>query len=210
MLLDWYVGLITRPIVTLREIARERPVGLGFLTVLIVVAANGLISFGLGINPETFEPFSDEEVSIGLGVAIIGALLFVGYVAVLLGFFSVIIHLISKLFGGDGAYRGILAGLMFLSILSLIPVVPNLLDVLVRGDDDSSVFAAIGTVAGLAVAVWSIILTVILIRENYQIGAGMAVLSAIASFIATVIVGTILFFALLIIWVALIIALSLV
>ena len=208
MLLSTYIGLIVRPIHTIQQIVEDRPVGLGLLTLLIVAIANGIVTFGLGIDTSTFEEFADEEINIGLGFIIIGTLLFVAFVAVELGFFSLIVHLISKLFGGDGAYTGILAGLMMLSVLNLIPVVPSLIDALVRGEDGSSAFEAIAGVVSLVVAVWSIVLAILLIRENYRISTGMAVLSGIASFFAAIVVGVILFILLIIVLVALVVALG--
>lgn len=208
MLLSTYIGLIVRPVHTLRQIADEQPVGLGLLTLLIVAILNGIVSFGLGLDTEVFESFSDEEINIGLGFVVIGTLLFVAFVAVELGFFSLIVHLISKLFGGDGAYMGMLAGLMMLSVLSLIPLVPSLLDVLARGEDEASAFQAIAGVVSLVVFVWTIVLAILLIRENYRLSTGMAVLSGIASFFAAIVVGVILFILLIIVLVAIVVGLG--
>ena len=213
MLLSTYIGLIVRPIHTIQQIVQDRPVGLGLLTLLIVAIANGIVTFGLGIDTSTFEEFADEEINIGLGFIIIGTLLFVAYIVVSLGFFSLIVHLISKLFGGDGAYTGMLAGLMMLSILSLIPIVPSLLDVLATGvgeaaEGESSPFETISAVVSLVVFVWTIILGIILIRENYRLTTGMAVLSGIASFFASIVVSVILFILLLIVFIALVVGLG--
>ncbi len=208
MLLSTYIGLIVRPVHTLQQIVNDRPVGLGLLTLLIVAIANGIVTFGLGIDTSAFEEFSDEEITIGAGFIVIGTLLFVAFVAVELGFFSLIVHLISKLFGGDGAYTGMLAGLMMLSVLSLIPVVPSLIDVLARGEDESSAFEAIATVVSLVVAVWSIVLAILLIRENYRLTTGMAVLSGIASVIAASIVAIVLFILLIIVLVVIVVGLG--
>ncbi len=208
MLLSTYIGLIVRPVHTIQQIVDERPVGLGLLTLLIVAILNGVVSFGLGLDTATFEEFADEEINIGVGFVVIGTLLFVAFVVVELGFFSLIVHLISKLFGGDGAYTGMLAGLMMLSILSLIPVVPSLLDVLVRGEDGSSAFEAIAGVVSLVVLVWTIVLAILLIRENYRISTGIAVLSGIASFFAAIVVGVILFILLIIVLVAIVVGLG--
>ncbi len=213
MLLSTYIGLIVRPVHTLQQIVADRPVGLGLLTLLIVAILNGVVSFGLGFDTAALEEFSDEEITIGAGFVIIGTILFVAFVVVELGFFSLIVHLISKLFGGDGAYTGMLAGLMMLSILSLIPVVPGLLDALATGvgeaaEGESSPFEAIGVVVSIAVAVWSVILGIILIRENYRLSTGMAVLSGIASVIAAAIVAIILFILLIIVLVAIVLGLG--
>ena len=208
MLLNWYIGLILRPIETIREIVAERPVGLGLVTLLIVFIANGIVSFGFGVDPDTFETFTDEEIEIGPAVAIIGAILFVVFVSFATGVSALIVHLISKLFGGDGAFTGLLSGLLLLSILSLIPVVPGLLDVVVRGEDDSSVFASIAGVVSLAVGIWTLILAILLIRENYQLSTLLAVLSGIASFLVSIFVGIIVLIMLIAIWVTLIIALG--
>ncbi|MYD35447.1 MAG: hypothetical protein F4X20_00245 [Dehalococcoidia bacterium] len=213
MLLSTYIGLIVRPVHTIQQIVDDRPLGLGLLTLLIVAIANGIVTFGLGIDTATFEEFADEEIDIGIGFIVIGALLFVAFVAIELGFFSVIVHLISKLFGGDGAYTGMLAGLMMLSILSLIPLVPSLLDVLATGigeaaEGETSPFEAISAIVSLVVFIWTIILGIILIRENYPLTTGMAALSGIASFFAALVVGVILFILLIIVLIAIVLGLG--
>lgn len=208
MLLSTYIGLIVRPIHTIQQIVDARPVGLGLLTLLIVAIANGIVSFGLGLDSTAFEAFTDEEIEIGAAFVILATLLFVAFTAVEAGIFSLIVHLISKLFGGDGAYTGMLAGLLMLSVLSLIPVVPSLLDALVRGEDASSAFEAIAGVVSLVVFVWSIVLSILLIRENYRLSTGMAVLSGIASVIAASIVAIILFILLIFVLVAIVVGLG--
>ena len=92
---------------------------------------------------------------------------------------------------------GMLAGLMMLSVLSLILVIPGLLDALASAvgemaEGDTSPFEVISTVVSLVVAIWSIILAIILIRENYRLSTGIAVLSGIASFFAAIVVDVIL------------------
>ena len=208
MLLSTYIGLIVRPVHTLQQIVADRPIGLGLLTLLIVAIVNGIVTFGLGFDTATFEEFTEEEIDIGVGFVVIGTLLFVAYVTVQLGFLSLIVHLISKLFGGDGAYTGMLAGLMMLSVLSLIPLVPSLLDVLATGvgeaaEGETSIFESISVVVSLVVFVWTIVLAILLVRENYRLSTGMAVLSGIASFFAAIVVGVILFILLIIVLVAL-------
>ncbi len=213
MLLSWYIGLIVRPIHTLQQIVDAKPIGLGLLTLLIVAVANGVVSFGLGVDAATFEEFADEEINVGLGFVVIGTLLFVAFIAVEMGFFSLIVHLISKLFGGDGAYTGMLAGLMMLSVLSLIPVIPGLLDALASGigeagEGETSPFEAISVIVSLVVAIWSVVLAILLIRENYRLSTGMAVLSGIASFFAAIVVGVILFILLIIVLIVIVVGLG--
>lgn len=213
MLLSWYIGLIVRPVHTLQQIVEAKPVVLGLLTLLIVAIANGIVSFGLGLDTTFFEEFTDEEINVGVGFVVFATLLFVAYVAVQFGFFSLIVHLISKLFGGDGAYTGMLAGLMMLSILSLIPVIPGLLDAITSGigesaEGETSPFEAISAIVSLVVLVWTIILGIILIRENYRLTTGMAVLSGIASFFAAIVVGVILFILMIIVLVVMVVAMG--
>ena len=210
MLLSMYIGLIVRPIHTLQQIVEERPVGLGLLTLLIVAIANGIVTFGLGIDTSAFEEFADEEINVSVGFVVIGTLLFVAFVAVELGFFSLIVHLISKLFGGDGAYTGMLAGLMMLSVLSLIPVIPGVLDALAAevAEGETSPFETISFIVSLVVGIWSIVLAILLIRENYRLSTGMAVLSGIASFFAAIVVGVILFILLIIVLVVIVVGLG--
>ena len=211
MLLNWYIGLIVRPVSTLREIVDARPLGLGLLTLLIVTILNGIVTFGLGIDTATFEEFTDENIAIGPAFVVVGAILFTIFTAIGTVLFTLVVHLISRLFGGNGAYTGMLAGLMIISILSLILVIPGLLDALASAvgegaEGDTSPFEVISNVISIVVVVWSVILGIILIRENYRLSTGMAVLSGIVSYFAVAIIGIIFFFMLLFVFIAIAIA----
>ena len=98
-----------------------------------------------------------------------------------------------------------------LSILSLIPVIPGLLNALASGvgegaEGDTSPFEVISNVISIVVVVWSVILGIILIRENYRLSTGMAVLSGIVFYFAVAIIGIIFFFMLLFVFIAIAIA----
>ena len=177
-LLRWYIGLIVRPVSTLREIVAARPVALGLLTLLIVAVLNGVISIGLQLN---------QDVSSGIGTSglasiVVWAILTAILLTIYLGFSSLIAHVVSTLLGGNGAYTGMLTGLMMLSILSLISSIPALLDALATSIGEAAVgdrspFGLIAALGRIAVAIWMVILAVIIIRENYRLSTGVAVFS---------------------------------
>ena len=203
MLLSWYTGLITRPVHTIREIVDVRPIGLGLFTMLIVAVLNGIVTFGLGLDPDAFAEFGEEPVEeFGIIAIIAAAILFTVYAAVQLGIFSVIVHLVSRLFGGDGPYLGALSGFMMLSVLSLIPVIPSLIGELLGGDDGQGAFTTIAGILTVVVGVWTVILGVIVLRENYRLSTGLALLSAVGSYFAGLIIGIILFIPLIIMVIA--------
>ena len=177
MLLNWYIGLIVRPVTTLREIVDARPLGLGLLTLLVVAILNGAISIGLQLDQDV----SSDIATSGLASIVVWAILTAIFVTIYLGFSSLIAHVVSRLLGGNGAYTGMLTGLMMLSILSLIPSIPVLLGVLATSIGEAaggaSPFGPIAAIVRIVVAIWMIILAVILIRENYRLSTGVAVLS---------------------------------
>ena len=194
MLLNWYIGLIVRPVSTLREIVDARPVALGLLTLLVVAILNGAISIGL--QPD--QDVSSDIATSGLASIVVWAILTAIFVTIYLGFSSLIAHVVSRLLGGNGAYTGMWAGLMMLSILSLIPVIPSLLDALAKGFGeaavgDTSPFGGIAGTVRIVVAIWTLILAVILIRENYRLSTGVAVLSSVIWIFVTIVIPFALF-----------------
>ena len=73
MLLNWYIGLIVRPVSTLREIVDARPLGLGLLTLLVVAILNGaIVTFGLAAgHSDVSSDISDENIAIGLASIVV-------------------------------------------------------------------------------------------------------------------------------------------
>ena len=202
MLLNWYIGLIVRPVSTLREIVDARPVALGLLTLLVVALLNGAISIGLQPDTDVSSDVAEVQNEVGVVSVIVWAIVAAMFATMYFGFTSLIAHIISKLLGGNGAYTGMWAGLMMLSILSLIPVIPSLLDALAKGFGeavvgDTSPFGGIAGVVRIVVAIWTLILAVILIRENYRLSTGVAVLSSVIWIFVTIVIPFALLFLLL-------------
>ena len=188
--LNWCVGIFLRPVKTIREIVAARPLKIGFVTLLVITLLSGLFSIGLGgsFDPESL---SDEEVEITAAFTVVGTILFVAGVLIVGAVFTLVLHVIAKLFGGNGAYAGMLAALLMMSVLNIVQIVPQALALAVSAGDSNSAFGAIASLAGLVVAIWSIVLGVIVIRENYQMSTGLALLSGVISFAAAFIVGII-------------------
>ncbi len=199
LLMNWYLGLVIRPIVTIREIVDAKPIGLGLLTLLVVAIANGLISIALGLDPADFEGLTEEKVDLGAGFVITTTILSAILIFVVYAVLSLLIHVVAKLFGGQGEYTNVVAGLGMLAILSLIPIAPALLDAIVAAEGETSPFGVIATLVGLGVGIWSIVLGIILIRENYRLSTGVAVLTGLVSTVAAVFIGGILFILMLIV-----------
>ena len=202
MLLNWYIGLIVRPVSTLREIVDARPVALGLLTLLVVAILNGAISIGLQLDTDVSSDVAEVQNEVGVVSVIVWAIVAAMFATMYFGFTSLIAHIISRLLGGNGAYTGMWAGLMMLSILSLIPVIPSLLDALAKGFGeaavgDTSPFGGIAYVVRIVVAIWTLILAVILIRENYRLSTGVAVLSSVIWIFVTIVIPFALLFLLL-------------
>lgn len=197
MLLSTYIGLIVRPIHTIQQIVNDRPVGLGLLTLFVVVLVGALINLGVGFDPTeaSSEDVTFPEFSIGLiaSMSFVIAL----YVLPMAAILALIPHFIAKMLGGDGSYTGYLSGATMTSFVSLVgTVIVAVFSVLLSSDDAAAARDSISSVIVIAVSIWVLVLTAIVIRENYRVTTGVAVLTTILSlalsFIAAIFLGIIL------------------
>ena len=202
----WYIGLVLRPVATVRAIIAARPVRAGFLTAAVVLFATAALSFA-GFDTESLDDIFEEGAP---DFSILAIILFavpitlfagVGYVLS-----TTILHLFSRLFGGNGSWSATLSGLTLFSALGVLPIVPLALASIISfsdGDSPSTAPSSIASLIQLIVTIWTIALIVILARENYRISTGSAVLSVLVSGLAAIfvvgILAILLFLALVII-----------
>lgn len=197
MLLTWYIGLIVRPINTIQEIVDAKPVGLGLLTLFVVALVGALVGVGTGFDPTEAnnEDVQFPDVSFGLVVSM--SIVITLWVIPVFALLSLIPHVLARLFGGNGSYVGYLSGAAMIPVISLISTaVSAVLALALRTDGLEGAGSVVSTVVSLAVAIWMIILTVLLIRENYRLTTGMAVVTFLVTVpigaVAAVILGAIL------------------
>ena len=190
----WYIGLVLRPVTTIRAIVAARPVRVGIVTAAVVLFATVAIMSVAGLATESLDDVFEEGAP---DFSIFATVLFsvpitlfagVGYVLS-----ATILHLFSRLFGGNGSWSATLSGIMLFSVLGVLPIVPLALASLISGSDgdgSSAAFSGITSVIQFIVTIWTIVLIVILARENYRISTGSAVLSVLVSgLVAILVVG---------------------
>jgi hypothetical protein len=119
-LFDWLYGVIVKPVGTLNEIAREKPVAWGLLIYLIISLLGGAAAF---LNPETNavieELMRQVNMSISIAVMVFGSFLisFIG-LFILVG----VLHLFGRLFGGSGGYWNLFSAYTFAGFPNIIGV----------------------------------------------------------------------------------------
>ena len=180
----WYIGLILRPVTTIREIVAARPVGVGILTAAVVLLATVVLSvagFDTDALDDVFEEGAPDFSILAIVLIAVPFTLFAGAGYALS---TTILHLFSRLFGGNGSWSATLSGVTLFSALGVLPIIPLALASLISvsdGDGSSAALSGIGSAIQLIVTIWTIVLIVILARENYRISTGSAVLSVLVS-----------------------------
>jgi hypothetical protein len=168
-LFDWLYGVIVKPVGTLNEIAREKPVAWGLLIYLIISLLGGAAAF---LNPETNavieELMRQVNMSISIAVMVFGSFLisFIG-LFILVG----VLHLFGRLFGGRGGYWNLFSAYTFAGFPNIIGV-----PVMVLGGMLGIVGALLSSTVGFALSIWVLVLQVIALRESHGLSTGMSIL----------------------------------
>lgn len=159
-LLERVYGILFQPVVTLRDISRERPMGEAvFILIVVTMFTTWTGYFTLWSN----------------GIFICSAVL---ATLVLWYIGTGIVHLTAELFAGNGQAKGLLAANGFIQVpriftvplLVLLSFVPELIRV--------------GIILLGGIMIWEVILSVIAIRENYGFSTGRAFLVLAAPYAA--------------------------
>jgi hypothetical protein len=156
-ILDTLVGVLARPASTIRSVCEQRPIGWAIIVYLVISVVTAVTI----IDPRMLEELGLPEVGMPamlVGIPIINI--------VTLVIFTAIAHLVASLLGGKGNYWGLFSGFGFaalpnifaapLAVIGLLPMVGTLLSVL----------------GSLGIMVWSIVLTILAVRENYLVSTG--------------------------------------
>lgn len=207
LVLEWIGGMIVAPTRTLREVcARE-----AWLPALAIVAGIGLLE-GLvqgahllaGLTPGFEElvggPLEELTPTFRLAGSV-GALSTVLWQPVSLLMFTVIYYLIAYLLGGRGRFMSLIATLGFAQVPSLLAIPFSTLPLLATV---SSGLGLLGTLVsglvGLAVGIWTFVLSILGVREAMGLSTGRAVLTVLIpvlvllAFIALIICVLLVFF----------------
>lgn len=168
------VGVLARPKSTLRRISQERPIGWAIVVYLVV----SLITTVAMTEPELFEVLGIADP--GMPAMFVGSAI-IGIVALVL--MTAICHLLASVLGAKGSFGGLFSAFGFAAlpgifvapaeVLGLLPVVGALL-------------SGVGT---FGVLVWSLVLTILAVRETYLVSTGRAILILLLPFVTLVVLS---------------------
>jgi len=177
-------GVITRPISTIRSICEQRPIGWAIIVVLVVSVITTI-----GMDHGTLEALGVA----GLGVPAVAALFFIiNLISLLL--LAAIYHLAASFLGGNGTFRGLFCGSAFAAMPGMFAAPLALIGLL------STVGAVISGLGSFGIVVWSLVLGILAVRENYLISTGRAVLIyLLAPVVAAVAIFFVVMFAVLLV-----------
>ncbi len=167
---DWLFGVITRPVGTLNEVAREKPVWWGLLIYLGISLLGSLAAF---LDPDLIATYEEMTRQFTFTIPVL-FLIFGGLVlsVLLLLIYVGVLHLFSLLFGGSGGYWNLFSAYTFASFPGIIGVPVTALGGVL------GVFGSIlSGLVGSAISIWVIVLQVIALRESHGMSTGMAILA---------------------------------
>ena len=177
----WYLGLIIAPVRTIQEFVRRQAKWVWLVTLLIVAIVNLIVVIALGVRSLWLG--SVDGVDAGtISVLILGEMISITLLVTLLLVLALLAHGFSRMLGGNGSFLGMLSGLMLLSILTLLSLATSPVLTLARLSDVWSPSGLIEetltvTAVNWIMYLWPFTLAFILVRENYQLTTGRAVVS---------------------------------
>jgi hypothetical protein len=176
-LIDAAVSVVTDPVATFRHLTRDPRVGWA----VIVIAVSSALGWAVSAAQLTagdafggeFTEFQDDfgfNLSEYRGVAVLGGLVggpIFGLISAAVA--AGILHLIARMLSGEGTYEGMFVGLGFASIPQLLAVPFQLLANVGTGGQ------LVASTISFGVAIWSLLLLGIAIRESNRFSTGRAV-----------------------------------
>ena len=177
---NWYIGMITHPVDTVRDLIEARPLGLGLVTLFLMTLITSLIQVsGLDSDAMTSDEFIFPEITIGL-VATLSFITAAFWIPIY-ALFAFIPHFFAKVYGGSiGTYQSYLpAAAMTTFIMLLGALISAVVWIALSGNEN--VANIISTVVSIATSIWGLVLWFYVIRENYRLTNGGAFLTAATS-----------------------------
>ena len=168
-------GVLTRPISTIRSICEQRPIGWAIIVALVVS-----VMTTVGIDPGILEKLGLAELSMP---AVVALFCIISLVSLLI--LTAIYHLAASMLGGRGTYGGLFCGSAFAGLPGIFAAPLALIGLL------STVGAVISGLGSFGIVVWSLVLGILAVRENYLISTGRAILIYI---LAPVVLFVVVFF----------------
>ncbi len=167
-LINWLYGILTRPVQTLNEIAREKPANAAFL---LYLGISMLSVLGSLYNPQSMQAFEDlmREANINIPFSvIIAAALLIAIISIFV--ITGVLQLLARLFKGSGGYWNLFSAYAFANFPLIIGVpitfVSGFLGTL--GD-------ILAGVISLGLSIWVLVLQVIAVRESHSLSTGASI-----------------------------------
>jgi len=189
--LELVYGVLFEPRTTMARIAARPPVPAALLIVTIlslVGATMTVLALGPILNGDYFLPgprlFSPSPAALAM----------TAFFALLWGYIkwfgiSAVLHLVAELLGGRGTARAVFAAVGLSGLPSLFLVPFQFMAVFFSAG--SAVFEILLLLAGLCALLWSFVLVVIGVKKVHRLSAGRALLTALAPFLAVLVIGLI-------------------
>ncbi len=167
-IIDWLFGVMARPVSTLNEIAREKPVGWALLVYLGVTILVLLASI---YGDESYRMVEESLLELGLYLPISGLVIGVLIFAVAALFASAgILHLLARLFGGTGGYWNLFSAYGFTDFPMIISAPVTLFAAYL-----GTVGSILSALIAFGLSVWVIVLQVIAVRESHNLSTGASI-----------------------------------
>jgi hypothetical protein len=158
----WFYGVLTRPVQTLNEIAREKPANAAFLVYLGITMLSVLASV---FHEQSFQAFQNLMLEANLNIpvsVIIAASLLIAIISIFV--ITGVLHLLARLFKGNGGFWNLFSAYAFAGVPLIIGVPVTLI---------SGFLGSVGDLlAGLlsfGLSIWTLVLQVIAVRESYNL-----------------------------------------
>lgn len=185
-ILELSIGVLARPVSTMRRICQRRPMGWGIIISVLV----SLIGASLQVAQSEEAPSYLAEGVPAPAIDPVAWFIIAPMIALLgLALAAALFHFTAFLLGGRSTYAGVFSAIAFARLPSVFNAPLVLLSVLLG--PAGSFLVGLGN---MGLIVWSMALIVIGIRENYQLTTGRAILVFLLPLLA--IVGLLLLIAL--------------
>jgi len=167
-IIEWLYGVLTRPVQTLNEIAREKPANAAFLIYLAVTVLSVLASL---YNEQTMQAFQDLMRETGISISysvIIAASILIAIISIFV--ITGVLQLLARLFKGSGGYWNLFSAYAFAGFPLIIGVPVTLISGFLGPVGD-----ILAGLVSLGLSIWVLVLQVIAVRESHSLSTGASI-----------------------------------
>ena len=167
-LINWLYGVLTKPVQTLNEIAREKPANAAFL---LYLGISMLSVLGSLYNPQAMQAFEDLMRETGISMpfsVIIAASLLITIISIFV--ITGVLHLLARLYKGSGGYWNLFSAYAFANF-PLIMGVP----ITFIGGFLGTMGDILAGLVSLGLSIWVLVLQVIAVRESHSLSTGASI-----------------------------------